>query len=504
MTTRGLLNFHWCNEHLISVGLDTDPKKIPQHIIAENDGDKMDAMLSFNKQIIDVTADIVLGYKINSAFYEGYGPEGTRVFDETCNYIRDAAPWCALIKDMKRGDIGNTNIGYARHLDGADAMTISGYFGEDANEPFLTEKYMDKLVIVLAKTSNTGSGEIQDKMSEGRPIYLHMAKNVMKWGNYKNCAVVVGATHPNPLLQVRSAIGPDGIILIPAVGAQGGDLKSAIVNGTNENGNGVIINLSRSVIYASNGKDFAVKARKEVARVNSEIAEYLELPKVKWEDVMAKYYEEETFKILAERNSVLKDGHFVYQAGQHGSAYVAKDKVSPGPLAIDEIGRMLADLVKDYDIDTVVVPAAGAIVLGHVVAKYLCYFKGKEIDSVFLEKNPESKGPDDKFMVTRGYEEYIVGKKIAVLEDITNSGDTIVKIVGCVEKTGGKVITVGVICNRGGIKAEDLGKDITLVNLSILNLEKYEPDVCPLCAANIPINTKFGHGKEFLAEKEKS
>jgi orotidine-5'-phosphate decarboxylase len=508
MRTRDHLYRLWYQGFLICVGLDTDPKKIPQHLITENGGNEMKAVLSFNKQIIQATKDIVLGYKINSAFYEGYGAEGTELFDDTCSYVEFAAPERLLIKDMKRGDIGNTNVGYARHLKNADAMTINGYFGEEANEPFLSEEFKEKLIIVLAKTSNKGSAEFQDKMSEGRPIYLHMAKNVMDWGKYKNCAVVVGGTHPFHLLQVRSVIGPDGIILVPGIGAQGGDLKATIVYGTNKDGEGIIINMSRSVIYASKEKDFTEKAREEVIRMNNEIAEYLKLPKVRWEDVMAKFYEEETFKILAERNAIIKDDHFVYQAGQHGPAYVAKDKVSIGPLAIDEIGRMLADLMKDYEIDTVVVPAAGAIVLGHVVAKYLCHFKGKDVNSVYLEKNTENRDSFDynKFIVTRGFEEYIKDKNVAVLEDITNSGDTIIKIICCVEKTGGKVTTVGVICNRGGITAENLGKNITLVNLSVLDLVKYEPGKgkCPLCDNNVPINTTFGHGKKYLAEKEKS
>lgn len=491
----------WKKKLFIGVGLDTDPDKIPKHLRKKN-RNKFYAALEFNKAIVDKTKDIVLAYKINIAFYEKYGPVGIIIFNKTVDYIKETAPWVYLILDVKRGDIGNTNDGYTVYLDMADAITISGYFGKDANLPFLAEKYKEKMVIVLAKTSNKGSAEIQDLVANGLPVYLHMAKNVMKWGG--NCGIVVGATHPNHLLQARAEIGPKGVILVPGVGAQGGDLKSVIVNGSNEEDEGLIVNLSRSVIYASDGEDFAEKAREEVLAVNAEIAEYLELPKVYWEDVMPSYYEEKTFKILAGAEAVLKDDHFVYQAGDHGDAYLAKDKVSPNPLDIDEIGRMLADRLKDEDIETVAVPAAGGIVLGHIVAKYLSYYKGKIVKSIFVEKTGE-KNPDktDKFGLTRGYDEYVYGKNIAILEDIMNSGITVKNVLDCLENSYGNVIVVGAICNRGGVKAEDISGGIKLINLSALNLNKYKAHECPLCAAGVPINTTFGHGKAFLASMDK-
>lgn len=215
---------------------------------------------------------------------------------------------------------------------------------------------------------------------------------------------------------------------------------------------------------------------------------------------MPSVYEEKTFEILAGSEAVLKNDHFVYQAGDHGDVYLAKDKVSPNPLDIDEIGRMLADRLKDHDIETVAVPAAGGIVLGHIVAKYLSYYKDKVVNSIFVEKTGE-KNPDktDKFGLTRGYDEYVYGKNIAILEDIMNSGITVKNVLNCLEDSYGHVIVVGAICNRGGVKAEDISDCIKLINLSALNLNKYKADECPLCAAGVPINTTFGHGKAFLA-----
>lgn len=490
----------WKKKLLIGVGLDTDPDKIPKHLIKKT-RNKFSAVLKFNKAIVDNTKDIVLAYKINIAFYEKYGPAGIIIFNKTVEYIKETAPWVFLILDVKRGDIGNTNTGYTVYLEMADAMTISGYFGGIANKPFLAEQFKDKIIFVLAQTSNEGT-KIQNLMAEGMPVYLHMTKDVMTWGEYKNCGVVVGATYPVHLLQARDITGPNKVILVPGVGAQGGDLKAVIVNGTNADGSGIIVNLSRSVIYASEGEDFAEKAREEVLKVNAEIADYLELPKVFWKDVRPAVYQDATFKIFDKTKAILQNSHFVYQAGQHGSKYIAKDKVSPDPLAIDEAGRMLADLMRDFDIETVAVPAVGGIVIGHCVARYLSHFKGKVINSIYLEKTGK-KNPDnsDELGLTRDYEEYVFGKNIAIIEDITNSGVTMKNVATCLENAFGNVKYAGVVCNRGAVQPEDIGENIQLINLSVLTLDKFEADECPLCAENVPINTTFGHGKDFLASK---
>lgn len=221
-------------------------------------------------------------------------------------------------------------------------------------------------------------------------------------------------------------------------------------------------------------------------------------------EAKASVYQKETFKILAETNAFIKNGHFVYQAGYHCRDYVAKDRITLNPLAIDEVGRMLADLIKDYDIDTVAVPAIGGVVLGHVVAKYLSHFKNKLINSIFVERvGKKNKNNIYKYEVTRCHGEYVYGKNVAVLEDIMNSGATVKNVITSVENAGGKVTTVGVVRNRGGLKAKDFGSNITLTNLSVINLEIYDPDNCPLCVSKIPINIIYGHGKEFLENKKK-
>ena len=215
-------------------------------------------------------------------------------------------------------------------------------------------------------------------------------------------------------------------------------------------------------------------------------------------------YQKETFKILEKTNAFVQNGHFVYQAGYHCRDYVAKDRITLNPLAIDEIGRMLADLMKNYEIDTVAVPAVGGVVLGHVVARYLSNFKGKLVNSIFVERTGEKNLDNSyRYEVTRCHGEYVYEKNIAVLEDIMNSGATVKNVITCIQNAGGIVTIVGVVRNRGEMKAGDFGENIDLINLSTIKLETYDSNKCPLCASGVPINTTFGHGKKFLENQKK-
>ncbi len=315
------------------------------------------------------------------------------------------------------------------------------------------------------------------------------------WNENHNCGLVVGATHPNHLLQVRNVIGENGVLLVPGIGAQGGDLKTTIQYGLNRKKEGMIINVSRTVLYASLGTDYAKAARAEVERLNAEILEYIELPNIRWESVRPAVYQQRTLEILQKMGAVLRNDHFVYQAGEHGPVYIAKDKVSPDPIALDEIGRMMADLLYDENIDTVVAPALGAIALGHIVAKYLSYKKGSTVHCVYLEKG------DLGFRVTRGFEEYLSEKRVVVVEDITNTGDSAYKVAAAATRAGAHVTKVAVICNRGNVQADNVFPLAELINLSSVKLVKYKEEDCPLCKEGVPINTVFGHGKEFVARQ---
>jgi orotidine-5'-phosphate decarboxylase len=256
---RALLEETWAQQKFLCVGLDPDYERIPEHL---KGGSVKEALLSFNRGIVDATHDIAGSYKPNTAFYEAFGSIGWEVLHETIQYIREVTPSALIIADAKRADIGNTNNGYVaamfEHLQ-ADAITVHPYLGGEALRPFLERA--DKGVIVLCRTSNSGAGEFQDLAVGSEPLYLTIARTVaMSWNTNGNCALVVGATYPDELACVRAA-APELPILIPGIGAQGGDIEMTVRNGMDARGAGVIISSSRSIMYASNRSDFVQAAR---------------------------------------------------------------------------------------------------------------------------------------------------------------------------------------------------------------------------------------------------
>ena len=199
----------------------------------------------FDKIIIDATHQYVCAYKPNSAFYEARGETGVKDLKKTCDYLREKHSEILIIIDAKRGDIGNTNEAYIKYVFdylGGDAVTIQPYLGREANQPFLDHK--DKGIIILCKTSNPGSGEFQDG------LWQKVAENVAKdWNKNNNCLLVVGATYPDELKQIRAIVG-DMILLVPGIGAQGGEVEATVKAGLNSKGAGMIINSSRGIIFS--------------------------------------------------------------------------------------------------------------------------------------------------------------------------------------------------------------------------------------------------------------
>jgi orotidine-5'-phosphate decarboxylase len=249
---------------LLCVGLDPDLDKLPDSLKSDPA-----PLFAFNKAIIDATADLVCAFKPNSAFYEAAGAEGIAQLQQTCAYILERHPDIPVILDSKRADIGNTNNGYVAHAFeylGADAITVQPYLGHEALEPFLTRT--DKGIIVLCRTSNPGAGEFQDLQIDGRPLYQHVAQQVSDaWNTNGNCLLVVGATYPDELKIVRGIVGPDVCLLVPGVGAQGGDVQKTVQAG----GDNLIISSSRGILYASSGSDFAEAAGAAAIQTRDEI-----------------------------------------------------------------------------------------------------------------------------------------------------------------------------------------------------------------------------------------
>ncbi len=251
----------------LCVGLDTDILKIPKHLL-----DTSDPVFSFNKEIIDATAEFSVAYKPNLAFYESLGWQGWQNLEKTVHYVREKHPDIFLIADAKRGDIGNTSNLYARaffeKLD-FDAVTVAPYMGEDSVKPFMT--YPEKWVILLALTSNKGAFDFQFLKDEktGDLLFESVLKTSQNWGTAENMMYVVGATKAEKLKEVREIV-PDHFLLVPGVGAQGGSLQEVAENGMNSRC-GLLVNSSRGIIYASEGTDFAEKAGEAAKEVQVEM-----------------------------------------------------------------------------------------------------------------------------------------------------------------------------------------------------------------------------------------
>ena len=251
----------------LCVGLDTDLKKIPQHLLSEED-----PIFSFNKAIIDATADYCVAYKPNLAFYEAFGVKGMCSFEKTISYLKNNYPNHFIIADAKRGDIGNTSAMYARTFFeeyGIDSLTVAPYMGEDSVTPFLG--YEGKWVILLALTSNKGSMDFQFSCDEnGERLFEKVLKTSQKWGNDKNMMYVVGATQGKMFEDIRR-LSPHHFLLVPGVGAQGGSLQEVCKYGMTSDCE-LLVNSSRGIIYASNGTDFAEIAAQKAKDLQQEMA----------------------------------------------------------------------------------------------------------------------------------------------------------------------------------------------------------------------------------------
>lgn len=258
----------------LCAGLDSDITKIPTHLLQFED-----PVFEFNKQIIDATIDYTVAYKPNLAFYESRGLKGLESLHKTMQYLAKFKDECFTIADAKRGDIGNTSAQYAAAFFDVkssgfnfNAVTVAPYMGEDSVMPFL--KFTDKWVIVLALTSNKGANDFQlleDK--SGTQLFKHVLESTTRWGTPENTMFVVGATRAEMLTEVRKIV-PDHFLLVPGVGAQGGSLEEVAQYGLNHDC-GILVNASRSIIFASTGTDFAEKALEEARSMQMQMKETL-------------------------------------------------------------------------------------------------------------------------------------------------------------------------------------------------------------------------------------
>lgn len=268
MTKQELVEQIRKKKSFLCIGLDSDITKIPEHLLNEED-----PVFSFNKQIIDATHDLAVAYKPNTAFYESRGVEGWKSLQKTIDYLNNLENPVFTIADAKRGDIGNTSTQYAKAFFeqlNFDSVTVAPYMGKDSVSPFL--QFDGKWAIVLALTSNQGAFDFQFIQNEEnqKKLYETVLETSKTWGSEENMMFVVGATKAEMLSQVRKYI-PNHFLLVPGVGAQGGSLEEVAKYGMNKD-IGLLVNSSRGIIFASNGKDFAEKAREEALKLQKQMA----------------------------------------------------------------------------------------------------------------------------------------------------------------------------------------------------------------------------------------
>ena len=273
LTTKELINQIKIKKSFLCIGLDVDLNKIPKHLL-----ELEDPIFEFNKAIIDATHDLAVSYKPNTAFYEAYGIKGWISLQKTINYINENYSEIFTIADAKRGDIGNTSSMYAKAFFedlNFDSVTVAPYMGKDSVEPFLA--FENKHTILLALTSNEGAFDFQTlnvpEVSGGKELYKKVLETSKTWKNAENLMYVVGATKAEYFTEIRKIV-PDSFFLVPGVGAQGGSLQEVCKYGMNTNV-GLLINSSRAIIYASNGTDFAEKARGEALKMQEEMEKIL-------------------------------------------------------------------------------------------------------------------------------------------------------------------------------------------------------------------------------------
>lgn len=266
MTTQQLTTQIKKKQSFLCIGLDVDLNKIPKHLLKEQD-----PIFTFNKAIIDATHHLCVAFKPNTAFYEAYGIKGWQALEKTINYLNENYPEIYTIADAKRGDIGNTSTMYAKAFFedlGFDSVTVAPYMGKDSVEPFLA--FEDKHTILLALTSNQGAFDFQTKTVDGVELYKQVLETSKTWKNSKNLMYVVGATKAEFFADIRTII-PDNFLLVPGIGAQGGNLQEVCKYGMNDS-IGLLINSSRGIIYASQDENFAQASAENAKELQLQMA----------------------------------------------------------------------------------------------------------------------------------------------------------------------------------------------------------------------------------------
>ena len=417
------------NQSLLCVGLDPDPYKFP-HRFASPDAA---GLLDWGRRIIDATADLVCCYKPNAAFYEQFGAPGWEALRETIAAVPNHIP---VLLDAKRGDIGSTATAYARaafETLGADAVTVSPYLGRDAVAPFLA--YPGKTVFVLGYTSNPSAAAIQEFGPAGYPLFAHVLREAAGWGEPDQVGFVVGATQPEALRRARALLGDTGNwILAPGVGAQGGDLAAALNAGLTAKGSGLIVPVSRSVIYAD---DVRAAARDLRAAING-------VRKAKsGTNPTSSFPSFPSFPSAAALILSLHDagcvqfGEFTLASGQQSPVYLDLRRIAGDPALLRQVASAYAALLEPLQFDRLAAVPYAALTIGTAVAL------ATDRPLIYPRKEAKSYGTGQ---LVEG--PFAPGERVAVIEDLVTSGGSVLRAVETLRNAGLQVTDVVVLIDR--------------------------------------------------------
>jgi uridine monophosphate synthetase len=406
------------NNSLLCVGLDPRPDRFPPEIVAQSD-----PIFAFNRTIIDATTDLVCAYKPNFAFYEAQGLEGLAALRRTIEYIHEVTD-VPVILDAKRSDIGSTAQAYAKaafEVWGADAVTVNPYLGHDAVQPFTA--YADRGVFLLCHTSNPGATDLQTLDCGGRPLYQVVAEQAACWG--ANVGLVIGATYPQALRAVRE-MAPRMWILLPGVGAQGGDLEAALAAGLEEQGSGIIVSASRSIIYAENPRVEAQELRNRINSTRRMPTSHIPHPTSHTVLILA----------LADTGCV-RFGDFTLHSGQRSPIYIDLRLLVSHPSTLRDVARGYAQLLRPLAFDRLAAIPYAALPIGTAVSL--------ELGCPLIYPRKEAKAHGTRRDVEGEFQK---GELVVVLDDVITTGNSKLEAIAPLEELSLRVKDIVVLIDR--------------------------------------------------------
>jgi uridine monophosphate synthetase len=416
------------NDSLLCVGLDPRLEKLAPG----------DDLFSFNRRVVDATHELVCAYKPNFAFYEVQGLEGLAALRRTIDYIHQATD-VPVILDAKRNDIGSTAEAYARaafEVWGADAVTVNPYLGHDAVQPFAA--YADRGVFLLCHTSNPGATDLQTLDCGGRPLYQAVAEQAARWG--ANVGLVIGATYPQALRVVRE-MAPQMWVLLPGVGTQGGDLEAALAAGLDEQGSGLIVNASRSIIYAQDPRAAAQELRD---RINAKSNLQSLISNLKPQTPISP--RDQLILALADIRCV-RFGDFTLRSGQRSPIYIDLRLLVSHPNVLRNVARAYAQLLRPPAFDRLAAIPYAALPIGTAVSL--------ELGCPLIYPRKEVKGYGTRQAVEGEFQQ---GERVVVLDDLITTGASKLEAIVPLEELGLQVKDIVVLIDREQGGREDLEK----------------------------------------------